>query len=100
MQVLRISLFFLYNFYEWSRVMRKNIIKITLEKDVYQYTIEVNKDIEKLDLKAIAKDKNAKVEISDQNLENDIKEQDYELVDILVYSRYESIIFYYYILFN
>ncbi len=44
------------------------IVKITLKKDQFDYTVKVNETIDELDLKPIAKDKDTKIEISSQKL--------------------------------
>lgn len=48
--------------------IESKIVKIDLQKDVYEYTVKIKEDIEELDLKAIAKDANYKVEISSQKI--------------------------------
>lgn len=48
--------------------IESKIVKVNLEKDVYEYTVKIKEDIKELDLKAIAKDENYKVEISSQKI--------------------------------
>lgn len=49
--------------------IESKIVKIELKKDVFEYTVKIDKDIEELDLKAIPKDENTKIEISNQKIE-------------------------------
>ena len=44
------------------------IVKIDLQKDVYEYTVKIKENIKELDLKVIAKDENYKVEITSQKI--------------------------------
>lgn len=48
--------------------IESKLVKIDLQKDVYEYTVKIKEDIKELDLKAIAKDENYKVEISSQKI--------------------------------
>ena len=48
--------------------IESKIVKIALQKDVYEYTVKIKEDIKELDLKAIAKDENYKVEITSQKI--------------------------------
>lgn len=48
--------------------IESNLIKIKLSDDVYEYSIDIKDTIEELDLKAIAKNKDYKVEISTQKI--------------------------------
>lgn len=48
--------------------IESKIVKIDLQKDVYEYNVKIKEDIEELDLKAIAKEENYKVEISNQKI--------------------------------
>ena len=48
--------------------IESKIVKIELQKDIYEYKVKIKEDIEELDLKAIAKDENYKVEISSQKI--------------------------------
>lgn len=48
--------------------IESEIVKIDLQKDVYEYTVKIKENIKELDLKAIAKDENYKVEISSQKI--------------------------------
>lgn len=49
--------------------IESNIVKIDLVDDLFEYTVKIDKDVKELDLKAIAKDKDTKVEISNQKVE-------------------------------
>ena len=49
--------------------IESKLVKIELKKDVFEYTIEIDKDIEELDLNVIPKDENTKIEISSQKIE-------------------------------
>ena len=48
--------------------IESKIVKIDLQKDVYEYTVKIKEDVKELDLKAIAKDEKYKVEISSQKV--------------------------------
>lgn len=48
--------------------IESEMVKIDLEKNKYEYTIEIKEDVEELDLKAIPKNENYEVEISNQKI--------------------------------
>lgn len=62
---------------EETKVVDKNlldkieskIVNIELKKDVFEYTVVIEKDVKELDLKAIPKDKDTKIEISSQKID-------------------------------
>ena len=54
--------------YNLLKEIQSNIVKINVLDDVFEYEVLVPDDIETLDLKAIAKEENYKVEISSQKL--------------------------------
>lgn len=49
--------------------IESKIVNIELKKDVFEYAVSIDKDVKELDLKAIPKDSNTKVEISNQKIE-------------------------------
>ncbi len=49
--------------------IESKIVKIELKKDVFDYTVEIDKDVTELDLKATPKDSSTKVEISSQKID-------------------------------
>ena len=49
--------------------IESKLVNIELKKDVFEYTININKDVKELDLKGIPEDEKAKVEISTQKIE-------------------------------
>ena len=49
--------------------IESNLVKIELKKDVFEYTVIIDKEIKELDLKPVAKDKDTKVEISSQKID-------------------------------
>ena len=49
--------------------IKSDLVKITLEEGVYEYQITVNADVKELDLKPIANDEKAKIEISSQKID-------------------------------
>ena len=48
--------------------IESKIVKIDLQKDVYEYAVKIKEDIEELDLKVTAKEESYKVEISNQKI--------------------------------
>jgi len=48
--------------------IKSDLVKINIQKDIFEYTITINNDIEKLDLEPIAINKSYKVEISNQEI--------------------------------
>lgn len=48
--------------------IESEMVKIDLEENKYEYTIEIKEDVEELDLKAIPKNENYEVEISNQKI--------------------------------
>jgi len=48
--------------------IESKIVNIELQKDIFENKVKIKEDIEELDLKAIAKDENYKVEISSQKI--------------------------------
>jgi len=48
--------------------IESKLVKIELKKDVFDYSIMIDDDIEELDLKPIAKDEKTKIEISSQKI--------------------------------
>lgn len=50
--------------------IESKIVTIELKKDVFDYTVNVDKEVEELDLKPIAKDSNTKVEVSSQKIKD------------------------------
>lgn len=48
--------------------IESSIVKINLKQDVYEYTVDIEENIEELDLKPIAKDEKYKVETSTQKI--------------------------------
>jgi len=48
--------------------IESEIVSIEVKEDIYEYKVNVKEDIEELDLKAIAKDENYLVEISNQKI--------------------------------
>lgn len=49
--------------------IESKLVKIELKKDVFEYTVSIDKNIKELDLKAIPKDDSTKVEISNQKID-------------------------------
>lgn len=72
--------------------IKSKIVKIDLVDNVYEYKVQVNGDVEKLDLEAIPSKDSYKVEISDQEIDklkdgkitikvyNDTNSQDYTII--------------------
>lgn len=50
--------------------IESNIVTIELKKDVFDYTVTIPESVKELDLKATAKDSNAKVDISTQKIKD------------------------------
>ena len=48
--------------------IKSDLVKINIQKDIFEYTITINNDIEKLDLEPIAINESYKVEISNQEI--------------------------------
>lgn len=48
--------------------IKSDLVKINIQKDIFEYTIAINNDIEKLDLEPIAINESYKVEISNQEI--------------------------------
>lgn len=48
--------------------IKSDLVKINIQKDIFEYTITINNDIEKLDLEPVAINKSYKVEISNQEI--------------------------------
>ena len=48
--------------------IESNIVKITLKKDTFDYTLTIKDDVKELDLKPIAKDKESKIDITSQKI--------------------------------
>lgn len=48
--------------------IKSDLVKINIQKDIFEYTIIINNDIEKLDLEPVAINKSYKVEISNQEI--------------------------------
>lgn len=48
--------------------INSKIVKINLEDDVFEYTVNVNENLEELDLLPVANDENTKVDISSQKI--------------------------------
>ena len=48
--------------------IKSDLIKINIQKDIFEYTITINNDIEKLDLEPVAINESYKVEISNQEI--------------------------------
>lgn len=48
--------------------IKSDLVKINIQKDIFEYTITINNDIEKLDLEPIAINESYKVEISSQEI--------------------------------
>lgn len=48
--------------------IKSDLVKINIQKDIFEYTITINNDIEKLDLEPVAINKLYKVEISNQEI--------------------------------
>ena len=48
--------------------IESKLVKINITKDVFEYTVTIDKDIKELDLKPIAKDKDTKIDIKTQKI--------------------------------
>ena len=48
--------------------IKSDLVKINIQKHIFEYTIAINNDIEKLDLEPIAINESYKVEISNQEI--------------------------------
>lgn len=48
--------------------IKSDLVKINIQKDIFEYTITINNDIEKLDLEPVAINESYKVEISNQEI--------------------------------
>lgn len=48
--------------------IKSDLVKINIQKDIFEYTITINNDIEKLDLEPVTINKSYKVEISNQEI--------------------------------